>query len=182
MGAVILSIISTIKKFSAEQYSFFARVFGIMILLEPTQWSHWNAFFMPCWCLSEKRPSPSKHLQMDFYFEFPLSIWLVGDWGNFTCALIRLLHLNQDIKMNCQGYTIFMFTNATYSQINQNKHIREVTHIDLIKLAEVHGLEAVDGWSDVLAVGALLHHLQLPHTRHISQPRLDLCHVRHLVK
>ena len=55
-----------------------------------------------------------------------------------------------------------------------------LTHIDLIKLAEVHGLEAVDGWSDVLAVGTLLHHLQLPHTGDVGQSRLDLCHVGHL--
>ena len=37
--------------------------------------------------------------------------------------------------------------------------IYQVTYINLVKLAEVHGLEAVDGRSDVLAVGALLYNL-----------------------
>lgn len=51
----------------------------------------------------------------------------------------------------------YMITIATYPQTKGNIH--EVTHIDLVKLAEVHGLETVDGRSDVLAVSALLHHL-----------------------
>lgn len=51
------------------------------------------------------------------------------------------------------------------------------THVNLIKLAKVHGVEAVYGRPDVLAVGALLHHLQLPHAWDVRQPRLDLCHV-----
>lgn len=54
------------------------------------------------------------------------------------------------------------------------------THVDLVELAEVHGLEAVDGRPDVLAVRALLHHLQLANTGHVGQPGLDLCHVRDL--
>lgn len=54
------------------------------------------------------------------------------------------------------------------------------THINFIKLAKVHGVEAVNGRSDVLAVSALLHHLQLPHARDVGQARLDLRHVRHL--
>lgn len=54
------------------------------------------------------------------------------------------------------------------------------THVDLVELAEVHGLEAVDGRPDVLAVRALLHHLQLANTRHVGQPGLDLGHVRDL--
>lgn len=41
---------------------------------------------------------------------------------------------------------------------NKTGSIYKVTYIDLIKLAEVHGLEAIDGRSDVLAVGTLLHH------------------------
>lgn len=55
-----------------------------------------------------------------------------------------------------------------------------MTHIDFVKLAKVHGLEAVDGWPDVLAISTLLYHLQLPHARDVGQPRLDLCHVWHL--
>lgn len=57
---------------------------------------------------------------------------------------------------------------------------QENTHINFVKLAKVHGVEAVDGRSDVLAVGALLHHLQLPHAGDVGQPGLDLRHVRHL--
>lgn len=55
-----------------------------------------------------------------------------------------------------------------------------MTHIDFVELAKVHGLEAVDRWPDVLAISTLLYHFQLPHTRDVGQPRLDLCHVRHL--
>lgn len=51
------------------------------------------------------------------------------------------------------------------------------THVNLIKLAKVHRVEAVYGRPDVLAVGALLHHLQLPHAGDVRQPRLDLRHV-----
>lgn len=54
------------------------------------------------------------------------------------------------------------------------------THIDLVELAKIHGLEAIDGGADVLAVRAGLHHLQLPHTRHVGQAGLDLRHVGHL--
>lgn len=54
------------------------------------------------------------------------------------------------------------------------------THIDFVELAEVHGLEAVDGRPDVLAVRALLHHLQLANTGHVGQPGLDLGHVWYL--
>lgn len=51
------------------------------------------------------------------------------------------------------------------------------THVNLIELAKVHGVEAVDGRPDVLAVGALLHQLQLPHAGDVGQPGLDLRHV-----
>lgn len=51
------------------------------------------------------------------------------------------------------------------------------THVDFVELAEVHGFKAVNGWPDVLAVRALLHHLQLANTGHVGQPGLDLCHV-----
>lgn len=56
------------------------------------------------------------------------------------------------------------------------------THVDFVKLAEVHGLEAVNGRPDVLTVGTLLHYLKLPHARDVRQPRLDLSHVRDLGK
>ena len=36
------------------------------------------------------------------------------------------------------------------------------------------------GGADVLTVGTLLHQLQLTHTRHVRQARLNLCHVWHL--
>lgn len=54
------------------------------------------------------------------------------------------------------------------------------THIDLVKLSKVHGLEAVNGWTKVLAVGAGLDDLQLPHTGHVRQTGLDLTHVWNL--
>ena len=54
------------------------------------------------------------------------------------------------------------------------------THIDLVELPEVHGLEAVDGWAQVLTVGAGLHNLQLSHAGHVGQARLDLCHIWNL--
>lgn len=38
----------------------------------------------------------------------------------------------------------------------------------------------VNGWSDVLSMAPQLHQLQLPRTRHVRQPRLDLPKVRHL--
>lgn len=56
------------------------------------------------------------------------------------------------------------------------------THVDLVKLAEVHGLEAVDGGPDVFAVGALFHHLQLPYTGHVGQSGLNLSHIRNLTQ
>ncbi len=54
------------------------------------------------------------------------------------------------------------------------------SHIDFIKFPKVHGLEAVDGWPNVLAVCALLDKFQLPYTRYIGQAGLDFSHVRHL--
>lgn len=55
-----------------------------------------------------------------------------------------------------------------------------LAHIDLVELPKVHGLEAVNGGAQVLAVGAGLDNLQLPYTGHIGQARLDLGHVWNL--
>lgn len=43
-------------------------------------------------------------------------------------------------------------------------HYQDLSHIDLIEFAEVHGLEAIDGRPDVLAVATFLDQLQLPDT------------------
>lgn len=51
-----------------------------------------------------------------------------------------------------------MYENARVAWIKKI-YSHDVTHIDLVELAEVHGLEAVDGWSYVLAVGTLFHNL-----------------------
>lgn len=56
------------------------------------------------------------------------------------------------------------------------------SYIYLVKFAKVHGLEAVDGRPDVLAVATLLDQLQLADTRHVSQSGLDLGHVRYLTR
>ena len=51
------------------------------------------------------------------------------------------------------------------------------THGYLVKLPKLQCAVAVDGRPDVLAVVAVLHQLQLTHTAHVGQPRLDLRHV-----
>lgn len=54
------------------------------------------------------------------------------------------------------------------------------THGDLVKLSKLQGSVSVDGRSDVLAVVAVLHRLQLPDAAHVGQPGLNLRHVQHL--
>lgn len=54
------------------------------------------------------------------------------------------------------------------------------THGDLVKLSELQRSVSVDGGSDVLAVVAVFHGLQLPDAAHVGQSGLNLCHVQHL--
>lgn len=54
------------------------------------------------------------------------------------------------------------------------------TYTDFIKFPKFQGAVSVNGWPYILAVLAVLHHLQLPHAAHVCKPCLDLCHIQHL--
>lgn len=75
-------------------------------------------------------------------------------------------------------------TRSHATEINSGQRPRnergDVSHSDLVELAELQRAVAVDSRSDVLAVVAVFHRFQLTHAAHVGQARLDLCHVQHL--
>lgn len=54
------------------------------------------------------------------------------------------------------------------------------TYIDVVETAELQGVVLVNSWPNIFTASAVFDMLQLTHARHISQSRLDFCHVWNL--